>query len=160
MNQWYIPTLAQSFLKLDLGSEFSIYKIQLQNRITQNGATFPVNNLNTLTEILLSSDQLDFIKHWISLWVTNPNVKLLFFHFRLTRWNVTNAKFQLELLTWWISFYLSNFKLARRWNKKIVEKKKIWKIKHFTSRYWLESKLLFFHFWVVNLKLKNKKFQL
>ena len=37
------------------GSEFSSYKIELQNRVTQNDATLRVTNSKMFIEILLSS---------------------------------------------------------------------------------------------------------
>ena len=37
------------------GSEFSSYKIQLRNRVTQNNVTLRVGNSKNFVEILLSS---------------------------------------------------------------------------------------------------------
>ena len=45
------------------GSEFSSYKIELRNRVTQNDVTLPVTNSKIFTEILPSSYLLDFVKH-------------------------------------------------------------------------------------------------
>ena len=40
---------------LERGSEFSSYKIELLNQVTQSGLTNQVSNSNTLTDILRSS---------------------------------------------------------------------------------------------------------
>ena len=45
------------------GSEFSSYKIELRNRVTQNDVILRVTNSKMFIEILLSSYQLDFVKH-------------------------------------------------------------------------------------------------
>ena len=71
-------------------------------------------------------------------------------------------KLNFELLTRSFNFYFSTFELLTR----------SWKIKNSTLSYYLEMekykislqvtnsmvRLLFFRFWVTNLKLKNKKF--
>ena len=47
----------------DRGSEFSSYKIELRNRVTQNDVTLRVTNPKIFIEILLSSYLLDFVKY-------------------------------------------------------------------------------------------------
>ena len=53
------------------GSEFSSYKIQLQNQVTQNDVALRVTNSKVFTEILLLSYSLNFIKYYFKLRVIN-----------------------------------------------------------------------------------------
>ena len=66
--------------------------LELQNRVTQNDVRLRVTNSNISIEILLSSYKLDFVKHWISLRVTNSKVKLLLFKFWVTNSNLKNIR--------------------------------------------------------------------
>ena len=45
------------------GSEFSSYKIDLRNRVTQNDITLPVVHSKIFIEIIFWSHWLDFVKY-------------------------------------------------------------------------------------------------
>ena len=87
----------QKHQQLVWGSEFLSCEIELRNRVTQNDVTLWVTNSKFLKEI--SSYQLDFIKNWIKLRVTDSKVSLLFFYFRVTNSQLKNKKLPFELLT-------------------------------------------------------------
>ena len=93
------------------GSEFSSYKIDLRNRVTQNDVPLRVTNSKVFIEILLSSYLLDFVKYWIKLRVTTSKVVLWFFYFWVTNSKLKNKKINFELLTRWLNFIYFNYEI-------------------------------------------------